>query len=77
MNEKELLIAEESNKRRRKILTDPERMFAKCKQCSEPGNLENMIRVQFPVKNLAGVELYGAFRFIYYCSEYCKLSPFI
>lgn len=72
MNEKEPLIAEESPKRRRKILTDPERMFAKCKNCFEPGNLDNMIRVQLPVKNLVGVELYGAFNFVYFCSDNCQ-----
>ena len=45
MNEQEkLLIPEESTKRKRKILTEPERIYAKCKVCLEPGNLDNMIR---------------------------------
>jgi hypothetical protein len=73
MNEQEkLLIPEESIKRKRKILTEPERIHAKCKMCKEPGNLENMIRQGLEVKNNRGIILYGAFRYIYYCSEYCK-----
>jgi hypothetical protein len=59
MNEQEkLLIPEESPKRKRKILTDPDRIFAKCQVCQEPGNLDNMIRKQIPTKDLKGVELY-------------------
>ena len=59
MNEQEkLLIPEESTKRKRKILTDPDRIFAKCQVCQEPGNLDNMIRKQIPTKDLKGVELY-------------------
>lgn len=72
MNEKELLITEESTKRKRKILTDPERMFAKCPICKEPGNLENMLRKQIPTKDLRGVELYGAFNYLYFCGENCN-----
>jgi len=33
---------------------------------------ENSIRHGIPVKNLAGVELYGAFKYIYFCSESCR-----
>ena len=59
MNEQEkLLIPEESTKRKRKILTDPDRIFAKCQVCQEPGNLDNMLRKQIPTKDLKGVELY-------------------
>jgi len=59
MNEPaKLLIPEESPERRRKLLTDPDRIFAKCQVCSEPGNLDNMLRKQIPIKDLRGVELY-------------------
>lgn len=66
------LTPEVSKTRKRKILTDPERIHAKCKVCKEVGNLENMIRQGVPVKNLAGVVLYGAFEYVYLCSENCK-----
>ncbi|CAI2185582.1 12556_t:CDS:2 [Funneliformis geosporum] len=57
MNELEkLLIPEGSPKRKRKILTDPERIFAKCHTCQEPGNLDNMLRKPTPTKDLRGVE---------------------
>lgn len=72
MNEQEIpLIPKESSQRKRKILTDPERIHAKCPVCKEPGNLENMLRQGIPVKNLAGVELYGAFNYLYFCSDNC------
>jgi hypothetical protein len=66
------LTEETSKPRKRKILTDPERIRANCKVCKEPGNLENMIRYGIPVKNLLGIELYKAFEYIYFCSEACK-----
>jgi hypothetical protein len=74
MNEPEkLLIPEEIiTKRKRKILTDPERLFAKCHTCQEPGNLDNMLRKPTPTKDLRGVELYGAFEYIYFCSDSCQ-----
>jgi hypothetical protein len=66
-------LTEETPKvRKRKILTDPEGIRAKCKSCLEPGNLENLIRHRIPVKSLAGVELFGAFEYVYLCSENCK-----
>jgi hypothetical protein len=65
-------IPEESTKRKRKILTDPERIFAKCQVCQEPGNLDNMIRKQIPTKDLKGVELYQAFNYLYFCSGSCQ-----
>ncbi len=65
-------MSEEISKRKRKILTDPERMFAKCKVCKEPGNFENMIRKQIATKDSQGVELYGAFNYLYFCSENCE-----
>jgi len=72
MNEQEkLLIPEESTKRKRKILTEPERIHAKCKVCLEPGNLENMIRHGLEVKDSRGVILYWAFNYLYFCSENC------
>lgn len=73
MNEQEkLLIPEESPKRKRKILTDPDRIFAKCKVCQEPGNLDNMVRKEITVKDLREVELHGAFEYIYFCSDSCQ-----
>ena len=72
MNKQEPLISEESTKRKRKILTDPERIFAKCKVCQEPGNLDNMVRQGIPVKDLKGVEMYGAFNYLYFCSDSCQ-----
>lgn len=68
----ENLIAEESTKRKRKLLTDPEKLWAKCQICQEAGNLENMIRSQIPVKDLRGVELYQCFYYVYLCSENCQ-----
>ena len=64
-------MPEENSKRKRKILTEPERIHAKCKICLEPGNLENMIRKQIATKNSQGVELYGSFNYLYFCSENC------
>ena len=62
----------ETKTRKRKLLTDPERIQAECKACKEPGNLENLIRYQLPVKNLVGVVLNNAFEYVYFCSENCK-----
>jgi len=76
MNSQEIetkTLTEETPKiRKRKLLTDPEGIRAKCKACLEVGNLENMIRHQLAVKNSAGVELCGAFEYVYFCSENCK-----
>lgn len=73
MNEQEkLLMPEESSKRKRKILTDPESLWAKCKVCKEVGNLENMIRQGLEVKDGRGVVLYGSFEYVYFCSEACR-----
>lgn len=72
MNEQEIITPEESPKRKRKILTDPESLWAKCKTCKEPGNLENMVRHQLPKKDLRGVILYGSFEYVYFCSESCE-----
>ena len=65
-------LTEESSKtRKRKLLTDPERIWVSCQVCKETGNWENLIRHQIAVKNSAGVELYGAFRYVYFCNENC------
>ena len=76
MNNQELeakdLTEEQPKTRKRKLLTDPEGIRAHCKVCKEPGNLENMIRHALAVKNLLGVELYGAFEYVYFCSESCQ-----
>lgn len=71
MNNQEL-EEKETKTRKRKLLTDPERIQTKCKVCLEVGNLENLIRHQLPVKNLAGVVLNGAFEYVYFCSENCQ-----
>lgn len=71
MNKKELLIPEESTKRKRKILTDPDKLWASCKVCKEAGNLENMVRKEITVKDNRGVELHGAFEYVYFCSDSC------
>lgn len=67
----ETLITEESAKRKRKLLTDPNKLWAKCQVCQEAGNLENMLRKPIPVKDLRGVELYLNFYYVYFCSENC------
>lgn len=75
MNSQEIESKEltpEQPKRKKKILTDPERVRANCRMCKEPGNLENLIRHGIPVKNSAGVELFGAFEYVYFCSEDCR-----
>lgn len=68
----ETLTPETSKTRKRKILTEPERIHAKCKVCKEEGNLENMVRHQLPIKDSRGVELYGGFEYVYFCGESCK-----
>ena len=69
----EITKPEETAKtRKRKPLVDPERIWANCQVCKEAGNLENLIRHGIPVKNELGIELYKAFRYVYFCSENCK-----
>ena len=66
-------LPEESPKpRKRKLLNNPESCWAKCQACKEPGNLENLIRQQLPVKNSQAVELYQAFSYVYFCGESCQ-----
>jgi len=65
-------MPEEIIKRRRKILTEPERIYAKCKVCLEPGNLDNMIRHGLEIKDSREVVLYGCFEYVYFCSENCQ-----
>jgi len=73
-NSKEIkeLIQEQPKTRKKKLLTDSESLWAKCKVCLEVGNLENLIRHGILVKNEVGVELYRAFEYVYFCSEVCK-----
>src|SRR5215475_12771382 len=68
----EELTPETPKTRKRKILTDPDKLWASCKVCKEPGNLENMIRQGLEVKDSRGVVLYGSFSYVYFCSETCK-----
>ena len=72
LEEAKVLIPKQPETRKRKILTDPNGLWAKCKTCREPGNLENLIRQGIPAKNSQGVELYGGFRYVYFCSESCR-----
>ena len=58
--------------RKRKLLTDPDRIRANCKICKEVGNPENLIRHGIPIKDLAGIVMNGAFEYIYFCSENCR-----
>ena len=61
---------EQSKTRKKKL--DLEELWAKCKTCLEPHNIENLILHKLPIKNSQGIELYGAFNHIYFCSENCK-----
>ena len=74
MNEEEVkeLPEEGSKTRKRKLLTDPDKLWVKCQICQEAGNLENLIRHQIPVKDFRGVELYQSFNYAYFCSESCR-----
>lgn len=65
-------IEESPKPRKKKLLTDPERIWASCQVCKEAGNLENLIRHGIPVKNSSGVEIYKAFRYVYFCNENCQ-----
>lgn len=65
-------LTEESNKRKRKLLTSLDNCWAKCQVCQEAGNLENLIRYQIAVKNSVGVEFYGGFNYVYFCSVVCQ-----
>jgi hypothetical protein len=61
---------EQSKTRKKKL--DLEELWTKCKTCLEPHNIENLILHKLPIKNSQGIELYGAFNHIYFCSENCK-----
>ena len=58
--------------RKRKLLSDPTKMWTLCRACKEPGNLENMVYHKILLKDINGVELYGCYEGIYFCSENCK-----
>ena len=66
------LTEEQTKTRKRKLLIDSGGLRAKCKACQEVGNLDRLIRHRIPVKNEAGVELYKAFEYVYFCSEACQ-----
>lgn len=68
-------LTEESLKtRKKKLLISLDNCWAKCQACQEAGNLENLIRHQLPVKDSVGVEFYGAFRYVYFCSTTCLMT---
>ena len=66
------LTQETPKTRKRKLLTDPESLWTNCRVCKEPGNLENMLYQKIAFKDQAGIELYGCFKGVYFCSENCK-----
>lgn len=66
------LTEKQPETRKRKLLTASVTLWAKCKVCLEPGNLENLIRHGIPIKNELGVVLHGAFEYVYFCSESCR-----
>ncbi len=68
----ENLTQETPKTRKIKLLIDPNGLWARCKVCKEVGNLERLIRHGIPAKNEAGIELYKAFEYVYFCSEVCK-----
>lgn len=73
LTQTEITKTEESPKvRKRKLLTESVTLWAKCKVCQEPGNLENLIRHGIPVKSTVGVVIHGAFRYVYFCGENCQ-----
>jgi len=66
------LTEETSKTRKRKLLTDPERMWTSCRVFKEPGNLENMVYQRLSLKDQEGKEIFGAFEGVYFCSESCQ-----
>ena len=70
--EPKTLIEESPKVRKRKLLTDPENLWASCQVCKEAGNLENLIRQGIPIKSSVGVVIHGAFRYVYFCGENCQ-----
>ena len=76
MNENQAVtnkLTEETPKtRKKKLLTDPERMWTSCRVCKEPGNLENMVYQRLALKDQEGKEIFGAFEGVYFCSESCQ-----
>lgn len=72
LGENKELSQDQPKTRKRKLLNDPEKLWAECKTCKEAGNLENLIRHAIAAKNLLGVELYGTVEYVYFCSESCK-----
>ena len=66
------LTEETSKTRKRKLLTDSERMWTSCRVCKEPGNIENMVYQKIGLKDQNGKELYGCFEGVYFCSENCQ-----
>jgi len=79
MNNQEIASLELSEKeekepkiRKRKLLTDPERMWAECRVCKETGNLENMVYLKVPFTDSQDKVLYGCYEGVYFCGEECQ-----
>ena len=71
--EEEILTPQVANgEKTRKRKFDPEKMWAKCEACKEPGNLENMLWQKKPFKDQEGKEIFGAFEGVYFCGESCQ-----
>lgn len=60
----------ETTKRKRKL--NPESLRAKCRECQEPGNLENMVYEKVPFTDSQGKVLYGCYEGVYFCGEECQ-----
>jgi len=66
------ILSEETSKGKRKLLTDPNKLWVKCSVCKELGNLENMVYQKIGLKDQEGKELYGCFEGVYFCSATCQ-----
>ena len=72
MENENLTLPVNSGERTRKKKFDPEKMWAKCESCKEPGNIENMQWQKIPLKDKEGKVLYGCFYGVYFCGESCR-----
>jgi len=57
-------------KRKRKL--DLNSLWAKCRLCKEPGNLENMLYLKVAFADSQNKVLHGCYEGVYFCSEICQ-----
>ena len=57
-------------KRKRKL--DLNSLWAKCRECKESGNLENMFYLKVASADSHGKILFGCYEGVYFCSEICQ-----